>query len=91
MDGKLVMKVQLGDDIRCIPVNNKDITYNELVLMVQRIFRGQLVGSDAVVIKYRDQGTDGFHFLMKLIDLRCNKIYLQCLLSYNGGKYCLAH
>lgn len=64
MGDKLIIKVQLGDEIRCIPSNNEDITYDELVLMLKRIFGSQLVSSDEVVIKYRDQGMDGYNFLM---------------------------
>jgi len=56
LGGKLVIKVQLGEDIRCIPIHNEDITYDELVLMMQRVFRGQLTSTDEVVIKYRDEG-----------------------------------
>ena len=37
---------------------NEDITYDELLLMFQRVFSGKLKGSDEVVLKYRDQGTE---------------------------------
>lgn len=50
-------QVQLGEDIRRIPIHNDDITYDELVLMMQRIFRGQLDSKDEVAIKYKDEGT----------------------------------
>lgn len=56
LGGKLIIKVQLGDDIRCIPIHNEDITYDELVLMMQRVFRSRLTSSDEVVIKYKDEG-----------------------------------
>ena len=56
LTGKLIIKVQLGDDIRRIPIHNEDITYDELVLMMQRVFRGQLDSNDEVTIKYKDEG-----------------------------------
>ena len=56
--GKPIIKVQLGDDTRVIPLYNEDITYDELLLMFQRVFSGKLKGSDEVVLKYRDQGTE---------------------------------
>ena len=49
-------QVQLGDDIRRVPINNDDLTYDELVLMMQRVFRGKLTNSDEVLLKYRDGG-----------------------------------
>jgi len=54
--GRLVIKVSLGDDIRCIPIHNEDITYDELVLMMQRVFRGKVNTGDDVLIKYKDEG-----------------------------------
>lgn len=56
LSGKLIIKAQLGDDIRRIPIHNEDITYDELVLMMQRVFRGKLDANDEVLIKYRDEG-----------------------------------
>lgn len=56
LSGKLIIKAQLGDDIRRIPIHNEDITYDELLLMMQRVFRGQLQSSDEVTIKYKDEG-----------------------------------
>ena len=35
LSGKLIIKASLGDDIRRIPINNDDLTYDELVLMMQ--------------------------------------------------------
>lgn len=57
LSGKLIIKVQLGDDIRRIPIHNEDITYDELVLMMQRVFRGKLNNDDDILIKYKDEGT----------------------------------
>lgn len=62
LTGKLIIKVQLGDDIRRIPIHNESLTYDELVLMMQRVFRGKLTASDELMIKYKDEGTgDLFH------------------------------
>lgn len=60
LSGKLIIKVQLGDDIRRIPIHNEAITYDELVLMMQRVFRGKLASTDDVTIKYKDDGNDQF-------------------------------
>lgn len=58
LSGKLIIKAQLGDDIRRIPIHNEDITYDELVLMMQRVFRGKLQSNDEVTIKYKDEDGD---------------------------------
>uniref|UniRef100_H3AW51 Trafficking from ER to golgi regulator n=1 Tax=Latimeria chalumnae TaxID=7897 RepID=H3AW51_LATCH len=60
LSGKLTIniKAQLGDDIRRIPIHNEDITYNGLVLMMQKVFRGKLQSSDEVTIKYKDKDGD---------------------------------
>lgn len=56
LSGKLIIKVQLADDIRRIPIHNESLTYDELVLMMQRVFRGKLTASDELTIKYKDEG-----------------------------------
>jgi len=56
LSGKLIIKVQLGEDIRRIPIHNEDITYDELVLMMQRVYRGKLSNTDDITIKYKDDG-----------------------------------
>lgn len=56
LTGKLIIKVALGDDIRRILITNEDITYDELVLMMQRVYRGKLSSNDDIVIKYKDEG-----------------------------------
>jgi protein TFG len=63
LSGKLIIKVQLGDDIRRIPIHNEAITYDELVLMMQRVFRGKLLANDDITIKYKDEGMS----LIKLV------------------------
>ena len=52
----MVIQVQLNDDIRRVPIHNEDITYDELVLMMQRVFRGKLTTTDDVLLKYKDEG-----------------------------------
>ena len=56
LSGKLIIKAQLGNDIRKIPIHNEEITYDELILMMQRLFRGRINSSDDVRIKYKDEG-----------------------------------
>uniref|UniRef100_A0A1B6MKH8 PB1 domain-containing protein n=1 Tax=Graphocephala atropunctata TaxID=36148 RepID=A0A1B6MKH8_9HEMI len=58
LSGKLIIKVQLGDDVRRIPIHNESITYDELVLMMQRVFRGKLTSTDDITIKYKDEDGD---------------------------------
>ncbi|XP_065057750.1 protein TFG-like isoform X2 [Rhopilema esculentum] len=58
LSGKLIIKAQLGDDIRRIPIHNEDITYDELLLMMQRLFRGKIRSTDDVLIKYKDEDGD---------------------------------
>ena len=56
LTGKLMIKARLGDDIRRVPIHNEDITYDELLLMLQRVFRGKLNNTDDVTVKYADEG-----------------------------------
>uniref|UniRef100_A0AAY4BI08 PB1 domain-containing protein n=1 Tax=Denticeps clupeoides TaxID=299321 RepID=A0AAY4BI08_9TELE len=86
LSGKLIIKAQLGDDIRRIPIHNEDITYDELLLMMQRVFRGQLQSSDEVTIKYKDEDDD----LITIFDssdlsfaIQCSRI-LKLTLFVNG-------
>lgn len=70
LSGKIIIKAQLGDDIRRIPIHNEDITYDELVLMMQRVFRGKLLSNDEVTIKYKDEGRIYSRHLF-LLGVRC--------------------
>lgn len=54
--GKISSQVQLGDDIRKVLIHNESITYDELLLMMQRIFNGKLTAIDDLTIKYKDEG-----------------------------------
>ncbi|XP_033002544.1 protein TFG isoform X3 [Lacerta agilis] len=86
LSGKLIIKAQMGDDIRRIPIHNEDITYDELVLMMQRVFRGKLLSNDEVTIKYKDEDGD----LITIFDssdlsfaIQCSRI-LKLTLFVNG-------
>lgn len=86
LSGKLIIKVQLGEDIRRIPIHNEDITYDELVLMMQRVYRGKLSTNDDIVIKYKDEDGD----LITIFDssdltfaIQCSRI-LKITLFVNG-------
>ncbi|KAJ8949968.1 hypothetical protein NQ318_002376 [Aromia moschata] len=74
LSGKLIIKVQLGDDIRRIPIHNESITYDELVLMMQRVFRGKLTASDDITIKYKDEDGD----LITIFDSSDLSFAIQC-------------
>lgn len=69
LSGKLIIKVQLEDDIRRIPIHNEAITYDELVLMMQRVFRGKITSSDDVTIKYKDEGILSTLIIINLISM----------------------
>lgn len=58
LSGKLIIKARIGDDIRRIPIHNEDLTYDELVLMMQRVFRGTVDSTDDLLIKYADEDGD---------------------------------
>ena len=86
LSGKLIIKVQFGDDIRRIPIHNEEITFDELLLMMQRVFKGKLESSDDVVIKYKDDDND----LITIFDssdlsfaIQCSRI-LKITLFVNG-------
>ncbi|VUZ43342.1 unnamed protein product [Hymenolepis diminuta] len=53
--GKLVIKAQLGDDLRRILIHNEELTYDELVLMMQRVFKPKLDNLESFIIKYKDE------------------------------------
>ena len=55
--GMLIIKARIGDEVRRIPIHNEDITYDELLLMLQRLFPRHISSTDEVVLKYLDEGT----------------------------------
>ena len=62
--GQLIIKASVGDDIRRIPILNDDLTYDELILMMQRVFKGVLKTEEDLVLKYKDEDGD----LVSLVD-----------------------
>ena len=52
----LIIKARLGDEVRRVPIHNEDITYDELLLMLQRLFPKTLSSTDEVLLKYKDEG-----------------------------------
>ncbi|KAK9878395.1 hypothetical protein WA026_021703 [Henosepilachna vigintioctopunctata] len=74
LSGKLIIKVQLENDIRRIPIHNEALTYDELVLMMQRVFRGKLTAYDDITIKYKDEDGD----LITIFDNSDLSFAIQC-------------
>ena len=58
LSGKLIIKAAVGDDIRRIPIHNDDLTYDELVLMMQRVFKSVISPDDDLLLKYKDEDGD---------------------------------
>jgi hypothetical protein len=53
---QIVFKVKLDQEIKKIVIHNDEINYNELLLMMQRIFSDKIKVNDEFVIKYTDEG-----------------------------------
>ena len=51
-----ILKVRLADDVRRMVLYNTHISYDDLVLMLQRVYGGKLKSSDDVALKYYDEG-----------------------------------
>ncbi|RNA36270.1 TFG isoform X1 [Brachionus plicatilis] len=58
MDGKILFKVKLNDQIKKIMIHNDDLNYNDLVLMLQRIFSDKIKQNDEFSLKYTDEEND---------------------------------
>jgi len=56
--GMLIIKARVGEDIRRVPIHNEDITYDELLLMLQRLFPQHINSKDEVLLKYKDEDGD---------------------------------
>ena len=56
LDGKVVFKVKLDKEIKKIVIHNEEINFNELLLMMQRIFSEKIKSNDEFSIKYTDEG-----------------------------------
>ena len=54
----LVVKARLGDDVRKAAISNGDMSRDELLLMLQRWFKGKLSNQDSVALKYKDDDGD---------------------------------
>lgn len=54
----LIIKARVGEDIRRVPIHNEDITYDELLLMLQRLFPQHINSKDEVLLKYKDEDGD---------------------------------
>lgn len=52
----LIIKVSNGQEIRRIPILNEDLTFDDLVLMLQRVFKGRI--STEIILKYKDEEGD---------------------------------
>eukprot|EP00047_Mylnosiga_fluctuans_P003924 m.231712 g.231712 ORF g.231712 m.231712 type:complete len:584 (-) comp12257_c0_seq1:127-1878(-) len=52
----MVVKARLGTELRRIPFHNEDLTYDDLLLMLQRVFG--LSPSDELKLKYKDEDGD---------------------------------
>ncbi|CAB4069421.1 TFG [Lepeophtheirus salmonis] len=53
-----MIKATLGNDIRRVSIHNEELTYDELILMLQRVFRGKLTNDDEILLKYKDDDGD---------------------------------
>ena len=51
-----ILKVRLGNDLRRLVLYNTHISYDDLVLMLQRVYGGKLKSTDEVTLKYYDDG-----------------------------------
>ena len=58
LSAKLVFKVRLGNEIKKTLIHKEDVDKNELLLMVQRIFSGNINSNDELSIKYVDEEDD---------------------------------
>jgi len=58
LDSKIVFKVKLEEEIKKIVIHNEDINFNELLLMMQRIFSDRIKPNDEFSIKYTDEEND---------------------------------
>lgn len=58
LSGKIVFKVRLDKEIKKIVIHNDDINYNELLLMMQRIFSDKIKPNDEFAVKYTDEEND---------------------------------
>jgi len=59
LTGKLIIKATLGCDTRLLPIHNDDLTYDELILMMHRVFKGCFDQNETdLLLKYKDEDGD---------------------------------
>lgn len=72
LNGKIIIKAQYNEDIRRIPILNDELTYDELIIMMQRLFK--LQPTDEVNVKYRDEDND----FISIVDDNDLSFAIQC-------------
>ncbi|KAI8083496.1 hypothetical protein BDF21DRAFT_416058 [Thamnidium elegans] len=55
--GDIIIKCRLGNEIRRIPINQAP-TYDELCLMMYRVFKSHITNPENIVLKYMDNEGD---------------------------------
>ena len=58
LSGKILFKVKLDNEIKKLMIHNDDLNYNDLILMLQRIFSNKIKQNDEFTIKYTDDEND---------------------------------
>ncbi|CAF0803714.1 unnamed protein product [Brachionus calyciflorus] len=58
LSGKILFKVKLNNEIKKLMIHNDDLNYNDLILMLQRIFSDKIKQNDEFKIKYTDDEND---------------------------------
>lgn len=58
LSGKILFKVRLDNEIKKLMIHNDDLNYNDLILMLQRIFSDKIRQHDEFTIKYTDEEND---------------------------------
>lgn len=56
--GNLIIKARFNNNFKKTTINNDELTYDELILMLQRLFNGRFDAKDDVKLKYRDEDGD---------------------------------
>ena len=69
LSGKIVFKVKLDKEIKKIVIHNDEINFNELLLMMQRIFSDKIKPNDEFSIKYTDEGYFTYFYLLKSLNI----------------------
>lgn len=56
--GNLIIKARFNNNFKKTTINNDELTYDELILMLQRLFNGKFDAKDDIKLKYRDEDGD---------------------------------